>query len=173
MYNRSSTSPTMEVVLEYQFSILPPQTAQRLDPQNYKVTIKLTSRLGIEEKLNEDEGVPSFIQIGLINSSTASINVEYADYVIARNFIECFCEWSKGCDQDKTSTVMLFFKKISSLIALVIKYSVMTCVLYAMYIFTESTMQTELPVHIFVQIVIIFSGVLLYLVILECAWAEP
>ena len=103
--------------------------------------------------------MPQFIQIGLINSDTASIGIEYADYAIARNFIECFCEWAKGCDQDKIPKIILFLKNISSAIALTTKYSVLFFMLYIMYFFAENHVHAELTARSFAQLGIIFSGI--------------
>lgn len=65
-------------------------------PQNYKITIKLTSRIAIEYEVSEDEDMPEFIKSEIIGP-TSQIKIEYADYVVARGFVDAYDEWIKCC----------------------------------------------------------------------------
>lgn len=94
-YNANSPSPCVNVVLKYNFSIVP---AGRQRPQEYVVTVRLTSRVAILRQAEEE--APPFIRgrvIALIGDNTAEVTVDYADYVIARGFLEAFDEWIRGC----------------------------------------------------------------------------
>jgi hypothetical protein len=94
-YNSNTASPTVSVVLKYNFSILLPGLTR---PQEYAVTIRLSSRVAIMRQLQEE--TPLFIRgriYGFMTGHTAEVKVEYADYVIARAFLEAFDEWIKGC----------------------------------------------------------------------------
>ena len=94
-YNANTASPCVNVVLKYNFSIVPAGLPR---PQEYVVTVRLTSRVAMLRQVEEE--VPPFMRgrvIGLIGDNTAEITVEYADYVIARGFIEAFDEWLRGC----------------------------------------------------------------------------
>lgn len=95
LYNSNATSPTVSVVLKYNFSIIPGGLKR---PQEYVVTIRLVSRVAMLRQMEDD--APSFMHsrlLGYLGGMTAEITVEYADYVIARGFSEAFDEWIRGC----------------------------------------------------------------------------
>lgn len=94
-YNSNAANPTVSLVLKYNFSIIP---AGREKPQEYAVSIRLTSRVAMLQQIEQE--APPFMRgqlAGLVALNTAEITVDYADYVIARGFIEAFNEWISGC----------------------------------------------------------------------------
>lgn len=111
-YNSNSASPTMNVVLKYNFAIV---VAGRKNPQEYVVTIRLASRVALIKKLKED--APPFIPghfLAAMAGDVAEISVEYADYVVARGFVEAFDEWIRGCNTNSEPKIIRFLKKYSS-----------------------------------------------------------
>ena len=47
-----------------------------------------------------EQEAPPFVRgrlAGFVALNTAEITIDYADYVIARGFLEAFEEWIKGC----------------------------------------------------------------------------
>lgn len=101
-YNANAASPTVSIVLKYNFSIIPAGLER---PQEYVVSIRLTSRVALLQQI-EDEA-PPFMRgrlVGLVTTNTAEVTVDYADYVIARGFLEAFDEWVRGCK--KTPPIM-------------------------------------------------------------------
>ncbi|WP_323641377.1 hypothetical protein [Pectobacterium carotovorum] len=66
------------------------------------------------------EDAPNFIRgrlLGFMYGSTADISVEYADYVIARGFIEAIQEWIDGCNKSKSKLkVLQYLQGISHLL---------------------------------------------------------
>lgn len=100
LYNKGSTSPTLTIVMQYNFSILPNGGSM---PQQYKVTIRLNSRVALMKQMKDE--APPFMRsrlFGFMFGSTADVSVEYADYVIARGFIEAAQEWIEGCKKSKS-----------------------------------------------------------------------
>lgn len=94
-YNANAASPTVNLVLKYNFSILPAELER---PQEYVVSIRLTSRVAILQQIEEE--APPFVRgrlAGFIALNTAEVTIDYADYVIARGFLEAFDEWIRGC----------------------------------------------------------------------------
>lgn len=94
LYNSNTASPTVTIVLKYNFSIIPAGINR---PQEYVVTIRLTSRVAMLQQA--EENAPSFMRgrvISFLNENTAEISVEYADYVVARGYLEAFDEWIRG-----------------------------------------------------------------------------
>ena len=80
-YNRNTTKPTVNVHLKYNFSIILPGTNK---PQEYVVSIRLTSRLAMNKQMEEE--VPPYLRgryFGFSTRHIAEISVDYADYVVA------------------------------------------------------------------------------------------
>ncbi|WP_433977492.1 hypothetical protein [Erwinia sp. E_sp_B01_9] len=101
IYNSSTTSPTLNVILKYNFAILP---TGRVTPNQYTVTLKINSRIAWQKQMEED--APPFMRgrfISFMLADAAEIDVEYADYVVARTFIEAFKEWTEGCSRASNS----------------------------------------------------------------------
>lgn len=102
-YNSNAASPTVSLVLKYNFSIVPAGLGK---PQEYAVSIRLTSRVAMLQQLEEE--VPPFVRrrlVGFVALNTAEISIDYVDYVIARGFVEAFEEWIRGCK--KTPSISL------------------------------------------------------------------
>ncbi|UBX50011.1 hypothetical protein LDO51_04110 [Providencia alcalifaciens] len=122
IYNNGITSPTLTVLMEYNFSILPNGS---INPQQYKLTIRLNSRIALIQQMKED--APPFIRSNLIRfmyGPTADISVEYVDYVIARSFIEAMQEWVDGCKKTKNKLKFLqYFQGISHLFPSIISFA--------------------------------------------------
>jgi hypothetical protein len=94
-YNANAVGPSVNVVLKYNFSIIP---AGLQRPQEYVVTVRLSSRVALAKQMEQE--APPFMRgrlFSYLNDNTAEVTVEYADYVIARGFLEAFDEWIKGC----------------------------------------------------------------------------
>jgi hypothetical protein len=105
LYNANATSPSISVVLKYNFSIL---LSGRPKPQEYVVTIRLNSRIALMKQMDENDG-PQFMRSYVLNNiSTADISVDYTDYVVARGFIEAFDEWIKGTKKSRRNALLTF-----------------------------------------------------------------
>lgn len=105
IYNKSIASPTLTVLMEYNFSILP---VGGVTPQQYKVTIHLNSRVALMKQMKED--APPFMRsrfFGFMYGPTAEITVEYSDYIVARSFVEATQEWIEGCNKSKSKLKVL------------------------------------------------------------------
>lgn len=115
IYNSNATSPSVNVVLKYNFSITPGGLQK---PQEYVVTVRLTSRVALLQQAEED--APPFMRgnvISILSSSNiAEISVEYADYVVARGFVEAFDEWIRGCKSTPKSKLLTAIQRVSHLI---------------------------------------------------------
>ncbi|MCZ8158768.1 MAG: hypothetical protein O9256_02620 [Rhizobiaceae bacterium] len=122
-YNANAASPCVSLVLKYNFSIVP---AGLQKPQEYSVAFRLTSRVGLIEQ--EEEEAPPFLRgdayFGYVHESTAEATVEYADYVIARGFLEAFDEWVVGCKSIATSKWLNFWRRHSHWIPLAARMAV-------------------------------------------------
>ncbi|MCK9199760.1 MAG: hypothetical protein M0P59_13060 [Gallionella sp.] len=92
MHNAGCTSPVESILLKYNFLILLPKTKQ---PQSYSITIRLASRVAVMRRMEgEFYGPPPQI-IRLMGNRTAVVEVEYIDYMVARNLLNIVDEWFK------------------------------------------------------------------------------
>jgi hypothetical protein len=119
-YNANTPSPTLNILLKYNFSIIPGGLER---PQEYVVSIRLSSRIAIGRQLREEAPpyvrVPSFFRFASISAAEASI--DYVDYVIARGFREAVDEWVKGCKATHPMRGLRYLQRYSYLIPNVIK----------------------------------------------------
>jgi hypothetical protein len=118
-YNANSSSPTVNVVLKYNFSIIP---AGLEKTQEYVVTVRLSSRVAMLEQIESD--APPFVRgriFRYLTGNTAEITVEYADYIIARGFLEAFDEWVRGCKAEPDVLWLLFSQRWSHLTPMITK----------------------------------------------------
>ncbi len=110
-YNTNTANPTVSLVLRYNFSIIP---ADKKRPQEYVVNVRLTSKVVAMQQLNED--APPFMHgqfFGFMAGPTVEVTVDYADYVIARGFLEAVDEWVKGCRATPTSKTLRLLQRYS------------------------------------------------------------
>jgi hypothetical protein len=113
-YNANASSPSVNVVLKYNFSVVPAGLDR---PQEYVVTVRLSSRVAMLQQMESE--APPFMRgrvFGYFTGNTAEITVEYADYVIARGFLEAFDEWINGCKSEPDVPWMTFLQKWSHVI---------------------------------------------------------
>ena len=93
LHNSGSTSPVESVLLKYNFLVLLPKTKQ---PQSYTVSIRMASRVAVTKRMeSEFYGAPPPI-FRLMGNRTAVIEIQYVDYMVARNFLNLIDEWFKG-----------------------------------------------------------------------------
>jgi hypothetical protein len=121
-YNSNTASPSVVVVLKYNFSIIP---AGLQRPQEYVVNIRLTSRVAMTKQMEKE--APPFMRsqlIGLLTDNTAELSVDYTDYVIARGFFEAFDEWIKGCKSTPKKKWLMVLRRWSHFLPNVIKICV-------------------------------------------------
>lgn len=93
MHNSGCASPVESILLKYSFLVLLPKTKQ---PQSYTISIRLASRVAVMRRMEgEFYGPPPQI-LRLMGNRTAVVEVEYIDYMVARNLLHVVDEWFKG-----------------------------------------------------------------------------
>ena len=96
-YNANAASPTLSVLLKYNFSLIPAGLDR---PQEYTLSIRLTSRVALLQQIERE--APPMLRghlASIVATNTAEVTIDYADYVIARGFLEAFDEWIRGCNK--------------------------------------------------------------------------
>lgn len=152
-YNANAASPTVSMVLKYNFSIIPAE----LDvPQEYAVSIRLTSRVAMLKQIEKD--APAFVGsrfFGIVALNTAEVTIDYADYVIARGFLEAFDEWIGGCKKTPPISWLNALRKWSEYIPSAVKLLVGLLITWFAYqsiptYFNPSTTQPDTWARFFV-----------------------
>src|SRR5690606_33623614 len=159
-FNSSSVSPVINVVFRYNVSIIP---AKLKKPQEYTITIRLNSRVALLKEIRDE--APSFMQgplAAMMTSETAEISVDYADYVIARGFIEAFDEWIRGCKTSEEKQIVKTAQKYSHFIPPVGKMLII--VFYGLFIYQaiDTSVGDSSSLSVFAKFLIV-SGVAFYL----------
>ncbi|MGH1472049.1 MAG: hypothetical protein ACRBCS_12695 [Cellvibrionaceae bacterium] len=106
LYDSSSMSPSESIQLIYNFLIVLPETKQ---PQPYKITINLHSRVALKKKAESEHGINRrFIRI--VARRTGQYDIEYVDYTVARNFQTAVDQWYSSVVKDKESKIVQFLQ---------------------------------------------------------------
>lgn len=93
IYDVSRTTPVESIVYEFNILIRIPKVER---PQNYKVTVRLMSRLAAMKRMDDDLPPPFF---RLFGQGAVIIEIEYVDYVVARNLLGMVESWVNEIEQ--------------------------------------------------------------------------
>ncbi|MBX9895718.1 MAG: hypothetical protein K2Y09_11160 [Nitrosomonas sp.] len=156
LYNANASSPSVTVVLKYNFSIIPAGLDR---PQEYVVTIRLISRIAILSKIESE--APPFVRggiYGFMAGNTAEVTIEYADYVIARGFLEAIDDWIRGCKSEPDMGWAKFLQRWSHLLPKTIKLIAAAAIIFfalqAVPIFITNLTDPQL----WARFIILFGG---------------
>lgn len=108
-YNKSSLSPTENVHLEYNILLTQPGLQ---DEQNYKISIDIHSRASIMKKMMSGSKMHKFI-LSIIADNTATVRIDYVDYVIALNFMHTIDGWFGSLKNSGNYKGLITLKSIS------------------------------------------------------------
>jgi hypothetical protein len=107
----SGSEPVESILFKYEFLIILPNLTK---PQTYSIAIRVVSRLALERRMREDTispFLPRFIR--LMGRNTASVEIAYADYAVARNFLSAIDDWFKTIPRSIENKVMKFLQSYS------------------------------------------------------------
>jgi len=121
LYDASRLSPIESVLLKYSFLIKLPSISRL---QNYTLSIRLGSRITAMKKLKQETPFPDFIPFrAFVMHSTATVSINYVDYLVARNFQDSIRDWIDGLEEKPFSKAFRLFQKKSHYIPILTKYS--------------------------------------------------
>lgn len=119
LHNSGSASPVESILLKYHFLILLPKTRE---PQSYTVSIRLSSRVAVAMRMeSEFYGAPPRI-FRLMGNRTAVVEIEYIDYMVARNFLNLIDDWFKVIPADNESKILYWLQARSYLIPRIARF---------------------------------------------------
>lgn len=108
IYDQSQTSPIESIV--YEFNLLV-QLQNTPKPQPYRITVRLGSKVAMQEKVREE--MPSPIFFRLFRGGVINVDIEYVDYVVARNMLSTIDSWVATVKSEPKSKILKFFQSQS------------------------------------------------------------
>lgn len=88
VYDQSQTSPVESIVYEFNLLI---QLSNTPKPQPYQITVRFDSKIAIQEKMLTD--LPGRVFIRLFRGGAINLDIDYVDYVVARNIVSTIDSW--------------------------------------------------------------------------------
>ena len=155
-YNANAPSPTVNVVLKYNFSIIP---AGLDKPQEYVVTVRLTSRVAMLQQIESE--APPFVRgrvFSFMAGNTAEVTIDYADYVVARGFLEAFDEWIRGCKSEPDISWIVFLQRWSHLIPKSAKLAAATVIAFFALRAAPTFITSSTDPQLWARFLIFFGG---------------
>lgn len=127
LYDTSINSPVEQIEIKYEILKVLPNVQK---PQKYTISIVLTSGIVAESNINEiRKKLPNGFK-ALIGYYTATIKINYIDYVVAKNYEHTIDEWLKSCSVYSLSKPVLTLKKYSEQLRVILKYIFFLSVIY-------------------------------------------
>ena len=108
VYDASKTAPIESIV--YEFNILVALKGVP-KPQNYKATVRIISRMAMLKRMEEDQAPPGLIRF--FGSAAIVVEIEYVDYVIARNILGMIDSWALEVEQNSTLSFCRYLQRVS------------------------------------------------------------
>ncbi|MEQ1486253.1 hypothetical protein [Methyloglobulus sp.] len=129
-FNSGSTSCVESVLLTYNFLILLPRINQ---PQSYTLTVRVASRITIENKMKEDVVfLPKIFR--MMRGRVGVVTVKYIDYAVARNILNVVDEWFNTLRSVKISPTLDFIRKRSSYLPLIARYTAVGVITFLIFL---------------------------------------
>lgn len=108
VYDQSQTSPVESIV--YEFNVLI-QLNNTPKPQPYTITVRLGSKVAMHQKVKEE--MSNRILFRLFRGGAINVDIEYIDYVVARNMISTLDSWVSSIESTKTNKYLKYFQNFS------------------------------------------------------------
>ena len=117
IYDVSRTSPVETIVYEFNILLQLPQTSQA---QQYKITVRMNSRAAALLKMEEGNEPPSWWHY--FNPPILIIEIEYVDYVVARNMLSMLETWIAQVEVGANPKVLNWFQEHSHRVPEIFKF---------------------------------------------------
>jgi hypothetical protein len=128
IYDVSKTSAVESVV--YEMNILMTLPGVQV-PQNYKVTVRMLSRVAMIRRMENDMPPPGFFRYFMSGGGIVT-EIEYVDYVVARNLLAMIDSWVKEVEQLPDWRVILFAQKYSHWLPSVMQFLMVVSATYVL-----------------------------------------
>ncbi len=138
-FNAGSTSAVESVLLTYNFLVVPPKLRS---PQSYSLSIRIASRITVEEQLRKSMfRIPKIVK--MLGGRTAVVTIKYVDYAIARNLLNTVDAWFSVLPRYTTPKWILFIRKHSDSCPALFRYALGLLAVFFVY----AALPTYLPIE--------------------------
>lgn len=93
LYDQTTLSPVENVRIEYNFLIVLPQVKKQ---QSYRIEVNIQSRATLAQRARLESNFHADLFLGMFEDRTASLEIKYIDYSVARNLQNTIDGWFKG-----------------------------------------------------------------------------
>lgn len=108
IYDKSQTSAVEGVTFEFNILLSLPGTEK---PQPYKITVRVLSSMALMHRLDEDMPPPRILR--WFRNGPIVVDIEYVDYVVARNMLSTIESWVNEVQTSKKGKVLRFAQRNS------------------------------------------------------------
>jgi hypothetical protein len=167
----SGSEPVESLLLKYEFLIILPNLTK---PQTYSVSIRVVSRLALERRMREGMyspfSLPRFIR--LMGKHTGSVEITYADYSVARNFLSVIDDWFKTIPRSLQNRTMKFLQAYSHWIPRIGRFSTGIIVTFIiMFLLPKFIQSNQVNLLIFSQF-FVWSGLGIFVAYTLAGWSS-
>lgn len=131
-FNSGSASCVESVLLTCNLMIVPPKTQK---VQSYTLSVRLASRIAINQKMRDDMPMemPKIFRL-MGHSRTAVVSVKYVDYAIARSLLNCVDDWFKTVPHTALNPVWSFLMHRTAYLRLITRYVALLSLFAVLYL---------------------------------------
>jgi hypothetical protein len=156
-YDTTRTCPVERIKVKYDFLLLLPKVNK---PQTYTVTVWLTS--GIVAFKDMRESLPKELY-SLFGSKSGSVEVEYVDYLVARNFVGVVEGWFNALAIAPSRPILENIGKNSHYFPIIFKYVLLFFAAYVVTTKVAPSLLSNAPSLSDLSVVLIWASVVLLL----------
>jgi len=157
LYDTSKMSPCESIVYEFNILLRLPETEK---PQPYKITVRVLSKIAMINRMEKEMGPPPFLR--LFSSGHVVVEVEYVDYVVARNMLSMIDSWISQVEQEPHYAWATFTQKFSHWFPPAAQFSIVLLFGVSLYHITPAALAEGNSLALLAQWLIL-SGTALFL----------
>lgn len=109
----SQDHATTQIIIEYSFCLKNYNTGE---VSHYEISIKISSKLGIEEDLSKSNNVPKYFHSNVLKMvPTVDFSMKYENYLVTIPFVKAIEEWvnTSNCSDGKLDSFFNFLQHYS------------------------------------------------------------
>lgn len=136
LHNGSKGAAVEEFIASYNILLILPKTNR---PQEYKITVKLVSRVAkIEEIRKRIRSMPFDIPLFQLESANAaSFSIDYVDSTVANALMSVLKSWFNTVEKNSVSSSVKIIRKLSSFVPKFTKYGLLSLICYSSWKLSE------------------------------------
>lgn len=132
LHNGAKGVAVEEIIISYCILIVLPKSNR---PQEYKITVKLASRVAkIEEMRKQVSSMPFEIPLyQLENANAASFSIDYVDSTVANALMSVIKSWFNTVEKNSISSMVKIARSLSHFVPRITKYGLLSMVCFSVW----------------------------------------